>query len=198
MHSLREAALRQQAQGQLLIRRTVNCIDGRVVVWRSEDRGWSGKRKRSREATATLHERRQCPRLDDSGHGAARWDTNGPKPSEPKPSEPVFCCEVCPPGQHFLTREVDTRCLRFGCDRRTHRCTRCPWWRCADDACFGAAWDDSSALFDMWNRCAGATRSRILDPVVTEEKPYIYSFYDNEEVPWGVADGSIHWAGGGP
>ena len=26
---------------------------------------------------------------------------------------------------------------------------------------------------------------------MTEEKPYIYSFYDNEEVPWGVADGSI-------
>ena len=68
---------------------------------------------------------------------------------------------------------------------------RCPWWRCADDACFGVAWEDSSALFDVWNQCAGATRSRILDPAVTEEKPYIHSFYDNREVPWGVADGSV-------
>ena len=114
------------------------------------------------------------------------------KPSGPWPSEPGPGCEVCPPGQHFLTREVDTRCTRFGCTcDRTHRCKRCPWWRCADDACFGVAWEDSSALFDVWNQCAGATRSRILDPAVTEEKPYIHSFYDNREVPWGVADGSV-------
>ena len=78
-HPFREATPRQQAQSPLRICRTVNCIDGRVVVWRREDRGRSGKRKRSREATVTLHERRQCPRLDDSGHGAARWDTNGPR-----------------------------------------------------------------------------------------------------------------------
>ena len=183
----------------------MNCIDGRVVVWKSEDRelgyegsgvwkldesgrsessGGSGKRKRG-EVTATLHEHWRCSSSDDSGVGAAYW-TN-----EPRPSEPVPCCEVCPPGQHFLTREVDTQCLRFGCDRQTHRCTRCPWWRCADDTCFGAAWDDSSALVDRWNLCAGATHSRIPDPVVTEEKPYIYSVYDNLEVPWGVADGSI-------
>ena len=152
-------------QGQWQIRRTVNCIDGRVVVWKSEDRelgyegsgvwkldesgrsessGGSGKRKRG-EVTATLHEHWRCSSSDDSGVGAAYW-TNEPRPSEPVPGR-----EVCPPGQHFLTREVDTQCLRFGCDRQTHRCTRCPWWRCADDTCIGAAWDDSLALFDRWN-----------------------------------------------
>ena len=88
-----------------------------------------------------------------------------------------------------------TPCLAEGCGQRTLRCTRCPWWRCADDSCVGAAWDDSPAQFDRWNRCAGATYSRILDPVRTEEKPFVYSFYDNEEVPWGVADGSIEQGG---
>ena len=39
------------------------------------------------------------------------------------------------------------------------------------------------------------TCSRILDPVRTKETPYIYSFYDNEEVPWGIADGSIERGG---
>ena len=102
MHSLREAALRQQTQGLLRIRRTVNCIDGRVVVWKSEDRelgyegsgvwkldesgrsessGGSGKRKRG-EVTATLHEHWRCSSSDDSGVGAAYW-TNEPRPSEP-------------------------------------------------------------------------------------------------------------------
>ena len=191
----------------------MNCIDGKVVVWKSEDRelgyegsgvwkldesgrsgssGGSGKRKRG-EVTATLHEHWRCSSSDDSGVGAAYW-TN-----EPRPSEPVFCCEVCPPGQHFLTRGVDTPCLRFGLPhcrgRQTHRCARCPWWRCADDSCIGAAWDDSPALVDRWNRCAGVTCSRILDPVRTKETPYIYSFYDNEEVPWGIADGSIERGG---
>ena len=40
-------------------------------------------------------------------------------------------------------------------------------------------------------RC-GATYSRILDPVRTEEKPY---YSDNEEVPWSITDGSSEQGG---
>ena len=106
-HPFREATPRQQAQSPLRICRTVNCTNGWVVVWRREDRGLSGNMKRDRETTMTLHERRHCPRLGGVGHEEARWDTNGRKPSGPWPSEPGPGCEVCPPGQHFLTREVD-------------------------------------------------------------------------------------------
>ena len=54
-----------------------------------------------------------------------------------------------------------------------------------------AAWEDSSAPVDAWNRCAGAAQSSTLVPAVTGEKPYVHSFYDNREEPWGVEDGSV-------
>ena len=79
------------------------------------------------------------------------------------------------PALQYLTMGSATPCLRFGYDQqKTHRCTRCPWWRCSDDSCVGAAWDDSPGSVDRWNWCAGTTYSRILDPVRSEEKPFVY------------------------
>ena len=146
------------------------CIDGKVVVWKSEEHGWGRKRKHC-EVTATLYEHWLYSSAHDSGIWAAYGAPYGA--NESRPREPVLCGEVCPPGHHLLTRGMDTPCLRFGLPHcrgmLTHRCTRCPWWRCADDSCTGAAWDNSSGLVDRWNQEAGVTRSSILDPVRTEE-----------------------------
>ena len=170
-------APRQQVQPPLCVCKTVSCSNGWVVVWRREECGRSGNKKRDRETmmplqerrhcsglggagheearrdsgngrrgremTAMLHERRHGLRLGDVGHVEERGDTSGLELSGPWPSEPGLGREVCPPGQHFLAREVEVRCTRFGCVcDRTHRCRRCLWWRCADDACFGVAWED--------------------------------------------------------
>ena len=68
-----------------------------------------------------------------------------------RPREPECIAGVCPPGSHFLERRVKVRCntrrrknnwcdefTRCG-EELTHRCALCPYWRCADDLCDGAA-----------------------------------------------------------
>ena len=105
-----------------------------------------------------------------------------------------------PPGLHMLERRVEVRCNTRRCknnwvdeftycdEERTHRCTRCPYWCCADISCDGAAWDDSEGAVYAWNEEAGLTRSHELYPERTEGMGYS-SVYNNARVPWGITDG---------
>ena len=73
----------------------------------------------------------------------------------------------------------------------THRCTRCPWWCCADEECTGAAWSDSDGAVNAWNQEAGLTRSWPLDPVQSARSEWMGygSVYNNTAEPWGITDG---------
>ena len=137
------------------------CGNDEVVVWRSSQRrGWGSKRMRCEPSAALF---RNWLYSEEHDHGA--WVAlGGPYwADESKPREPERIAGVCPPGSHFLERRVKVRCntrrrknnwcddfTRCG-EELTHRCALCPYWRCADNSCDGAAWDDSDGAVNAWN-----------------------------------------------
>ena len=72
-------APRQQVQPPLCVCKTVSCSNGWVVVWRREECGLSGNRKRDRETMMPLQERRHCSGLGGVGHEEARRDSGNRK-----------------------------------------------------------------------------------------------------------------------
>ena len=137
------------------------CANDEVVVWRStQRRGWGSKRKRCVPSAALF---RDWLYSEEHNHGT--WDALGSPywADGSRLREPECITGVCPPGSHFLERRVKVTCntrrrksawsdeFTWCGEELTHRCALCPYWRCADNSCDGAAWDDSDGAVNAWN-----------------------------------------------